>query len=159
MSMRVCFDASAALAFALNDETWHTQAKVCVRQLAARGATLCAPPLFAYECESVIRLRVFKGTLDEIEAQEARACIHALMVAIDYDPADEARAYQIARDYHQPRCYDALYAAYAEARNVELVTTDEPFFEAVNGAKRPKSVPALAFVTLLRGFDAGGHSK
>lgn len=73
------------------------QAKVRVRQLAARGATLCAPPLFAYECASIIRLRVF----------------------------------------------------YAEARGVELITTDKPFFEAANGAKRPKSAPALTFVTLL----------
>lgn len=62
---QVCFDASAALAFALPDEPQHAQAVAIVKAFAAQGTTLCAPALFAYECNSVIRLRLWKKSLTE----------------------------------------------------------------------------------------------
>ena len=60
---QVCFDASAALAFALPDEPLHAKAVAIVWALAVQGTTLCAPAMFAYECDSVIRLRLWKGSL------------------------------------------------------------------------------------------------
>lgn len=146
----VCFDASMALAFALQDEPLHPQAKVLVGALAKQNATLCAPALFAYEVDSVLRLRVYKGAMSEADAAQARAFVDALAVQIEYDASDRNRAFQIARAYDQPRCYDAAYAAHAEARGVELLTTDVPFFEAVNGSKKPKTAPPMAFVKLLK---------
>lgn len=146
---RTVFDASAALAFALQDEPKHAAAVAMVRALAAQDVTLCAPALFAYEVDSVIRLRVWKGTMNEADAAAARAIVDALAVEIEYDGSDRARAFQIARDYEQPRVYDASYAAHAQARGLDLITTDKPFFEAVNGPKRPKAAPPLAFVKLL----------
>jgi predicted nucleic acid-binding protein len=146
---QICFDASAALAFALPDEPLHSQAVALVLAFAAQGTTLCAPAMFAYECDSVIRLRLWKGTLTDEEANTARAAIGALPILIEYDEADRDRAFEIAIEYDQPRCYDAAYAAHAEARGVELVTTDAPFFEAVNGSKKPKKATALTFVKLL----------
>ena len=71
-------------------------------------------------------------------------------ITIEYDEADRDRAFAIAQQYDQPRCYDAAYAAHAEARGVEMVTTDAPFFEAVNGSKKPKKASALTFVKLLK---------
>jgi len=146
---RVCFDASAALAFVLPDEPLHAQAVAHLTALAAQGVTIYTPAMFAYECDSVIRLRVWKGALTLPQAQTARAALDALPLVIEYDPNDRARAFQIALDYDQPRVYDASYAAHAQARDVELVTTDLPFFEAVNGAKKPKNLPALLFVKML----------
>ena len=148
---RVCFDASAALAFALHDEPLHAQAVALVGALAAQNITLCAPALFVYECDSIIRLRVFKGAYSEAQAKEARAIVAALAVAIEADNtlSEADRAFEIARDYAQPRVYDATYAAFAGARGLDLVTTDKPFFEAVNGQKKPKAAPPLAFVKLL----------
>ncbi len=148
-SDRVCLDASVALAFVLEDEPLHEQAKQLIRQWAAQNVTLCAPAMFAYECDSIIRLRVYKKALTLQKAEEARAFLDALGITIEYDASDRTRAYQIATDYDQPRAYDAAYAAHAEARGVELVTTDAPFFEAVNGAKKPKKAAALTFVKLL----------
>lgn len=149
--MKVCLDASAALAFALRDEPLHAQAKVLIANLVGQGVSLYAPQLFAYECDSIIRLRVYKGAYSEAEAQEARALIAALGVAIEGGGAAEAdRAFEIARDYDQARVYDATYAAFAQLAGVELHTTDAPFFDAVNGAKRPKAAAPLAFVKLLR---------
>ena len=147
--MKVCFDASAALAFALQDEAQHGGAVALVRALVAQDATICAPALFAYECDSVLRLRVWKGEMTETEAAEARHFIDALGVEIEYNAADRDRAREIARQYDQPHTCDAAYAAHAEARGVEMITTDKPFYEAVNGKKKPKAAPALPWVKLL----------
>jgi len=147
---RVCFDASAAIAFALENEARHENAVALVRVLAECGVTLCAPAMFSYECDSVLRLHEWKGDLSGAEADEARAVIAKLNVQIEYDPRDHRRAVEISRQYDQPRAYDAAYAAHAEARGIELVTIDEPFYEALNGAKKPKSAPALTWVRLLK---------
>lgn len=146
----VCFDASMALAFALQDEPLHASAMAVVGALAKQNAQLCAPALFAYEVDSVLRLRVYKGALSEADAAQAQAVVNALSVQIEYDARNRNRAFQIARAYDQPRVYDASYAAHAEARGVELLTTDVPFFEAVNGSKKPKTAPSLPFVKLLK---------
>ncbi len=130
---RVCFDASAACAFALNDEPYHAQAIALVSDLAQRNARIIAPPLFLCECDSVIRLRIFKGALNREGASQAREIIALLAVAID-DAAIYDRAFEIACLYNQPRTYDATYAALAEARGVELWTADERFYNAVGGA-------------------------
>lgn len=146
---RICIDASAALAFALQDDPKHLEAVAWVAALDAQGCALCAPALFVYECDSVLRLRMWKGDLDARTVAEARVLIDALRVEIEFDESDRDRAFQIAQDYHQPRAYDAAYAAHAEARGLELVTNDAPFFEAVSGSKRPKTAPALKWVKLL----------
>jgi predicted nucleic acid-binding protein len=133
LSERVCFDASTACAFALNDEPYHAQAIALVSELAKREARIIAPALFLCECDSVIRLRIFKGALNGEEATQAREIIALLAVAID-DVAIYDRAFEIACLYNQPRTYDSTYAALAESRGVELWTADERFYNAVSGA-------------------------
>lgn len=145
----VCLDASAALAFVLPDEPLHAQAVALFKTLSQNGITFYAPAMFPSECDSVIRLRVWKGTLTTSQAQTARAILDALPLLVEYDAADCSRAFQIALDYDQPRVYDASYAAHAQSRGLELLTTDAPFFEAVNGSKKPKTQPPLGFVKLL----------
>lgn len=145
----ICLDASTVLAFVLPDEPLLDKAAALMKNLASQNIPICAPALFAYECNSVIRLRLYKGSVSEIEAQNARAVVTALPIELEYDAAIEDRAFQIACDYNQPRAYDAAYAAYAESRGVDLITADHPFFEAVNGSKRPRHTPGLSFVKLL----------
>lgn len=145
--MRAVMDASAALTFALDDEKHHAQAVALVAALVKRGLRLCAPSIFAYECDSVIRRRVHLGTLTPDAAKEARELIAALGVEIVYDPASRERAYQIAEQYDQPRVYDAAYAAFAEARGLELWTDDERFYNAVTTGKKP-----LGFVKFVGNY-------
>jgi len=150
LSRLVCVDASLVLAFVLEDEPLHREAKAFIRRLSSAGATLCAPPLFVYECESIIRLQVFKGALSQDQAQEVRSLVKALEVEIEFSFPDSDRTFEIATLYGQPRSYDAAYAAHAEARGIDFVTIDAPFFEAVNGEKRPKTATPLSYVKLLR---------
>jgi predicted nucleic acid-binding protein len=117
----------------LNDEPYHAQALALVAALAQREAQIIAPPFFLCECDSVIRLRIFKGVLNVTEATHAREIIAALAVVID-DAAIYDRAFEIACLYNQPRTYDSTYAALAQARGVELWTADERFYNSVSGA-------------------------
>jgi predicted nucleic acid-binding protein len=143
---QVCFDASAACAFALNDEPCHTQVLALVADLAGKQTQIIAPSLFLCECDSVIRLRVYKGALNDEEASQARRFVAALAVVID-DAMIYDRAFEIARIYNQPRTYDATYAALAELRGVELWTADKRFYNSVTSAKKP-----LEFVKFVENF-------
>lgn len=145
----LCFDASAALSLVFADDPLHDAAREFVATLDA-GIQICSPAMFAYEVDSAIRLRVWNRRLTSAEAQTARIAIAALQVIIKYDARDRDRAFEIAQLYDQPRAYDASYAAHAEARGVELITADAPFYEAVNGNKKPKNAPALSWVKLLQ---------
>ena len=147
--LKICTDASFALAAVLQDDHNHAAALKLLAELSAQNALLCAPALFVYECDSVIRLRVHQHKMTDEEAEEARALIDALQVEIEFDRADRERAFEIATIYDQPRAYDAAYAAHAQARDLDLITADRPFFEALNGDKLPEGAPALSFVTLL----------
>lgn len=146
---QICLDASVVLAAVLPNEPQHNLAVALLKKLASQKATLCAPAMFIYECDSVIRLRLYQGDLSYSEAQDARAAIAVMAVCFEFNSRESERAFQIACDYNQPRAYDAAYAAYAESRGVDLITADRPFFEAVNGSKRPRTKSPLPFVKLL----------
>ena len=143
---QVCFDASAACAFALDDEPYHPQALALVAALAKREARIIAPPIFLCECDSTIRMRVYKGALNEGEADQARQFSAALAVAIDHAMIYD-RAVEIARIYNQPRTYDATYAALAELRGVELWTVDKRFYNAAQST--------LPFVRFIGNYGHG----
>jgi predicted nucleic acid-binding protein len=140
------FDASAAIAFALDDEPLHTQAVALVAALLKQNTVLCAPPLFENEADSVIRRRAHQGTLTNAEADTARRIIAALGISIAYDAATAERAYAIAVQYNQPRAYDATYAAFAEARGLDLWTADERFYNSVNGSNAKNGLAFVRFI-------------
>ena len=143
----VVLDASAALAFALKDEKHHPHAVALVADLLKRELRFCAPSIFAYECDSVIRRRAHLATLTPKEAREARELMAVLGVEIAYDPECRESAYSMAERYDQPRVYDAIYAAFAEARGLELWTDDERFYNAVTTGKNP-----IGFVKFLGSY-------
>lgn len=58
------------------------------------------------------------------------------------------RAREIARQFHQERIYDSLYAALAELYNCEFWTADRSFFEAV--------APGLVYVKYLPDYRGQG---
>jgi len=62
-------------------------------------------------------------------------------VRIEHDATILDRAYEIATSYGQPRTYDASYAAFAEARGLDLWTADKRFYNAVAAA-----LPFVKFV-------------
>jgi predicted nucleic acid-binding protein len=149
---QIVIDASVAVAFALNDEPHYAKAVALIENFAARGVILCAPAIFDYECESVIRRRVFLKTLSPDDAEEVRAIVAALAVDVTHDHGILARAYQIATVHGQPRTYDASYAAFAEARGLELWTDDQRFYNAVKNG-----LPFVKYVGHLRSIQRGNY--
>ena len=130
----VTMDASGVAAFDLPDEKHYARAQRLIRDLAQQNARLMAPPLFESEADSIIRRRVYLGTLTPHAGQSALALMDALQVEIIYDPAIRQRARELAERFNQVRVYDSTYTALADLRGVELWTADERFYNSVSGA-------------------------
>ncbi len=127
-------DASVGLKWVLRGETWQQKARLLLRDSLAARYTLIAPPLFAYETESVIQYRWHNGLLTTEEADAAVTRLSALGVRLETHPAMVTRAREIARQFQQERIYDSLYAALAELRGCEFWTADRRFYEAVSAS-------------------------
>ena len=127
----ICIDAAVALAAVIHNDPDHTVALNYLANLAAENITLCAPALFRYECDAVIRLQVYRGTLNGAQATTALSLIDALGVVLEFDVSNSDRTYEIATEYIQPRAYDAAYAAHAESRGIDFVTIDSPYGDGI----------------------------
>jgi len=129
-----CVDASIAIKWVVRGEAWRKKARRFLFDSLAAGITLIAPPLFAYETESVLQERLHSGKLTLAETDTALARLAAIGVQIVMHPAMIRRAREIARQFNQPRIYDSLYAALADLRGCEFWTADKTFYDAVKAA-------------------------
>jgi predicted nucleic acid-binding protein len=136
-----CVDASVAIKWVVRSETWRKKARRFLLESLQNGYTLIAPPLFAYETESVLQGRLQAQTMSAVAVDEALTRLAAVRVQLVTHPDMVPRARAIARQFDQPRIYDSLYAALAELRDCEFWTADKRFYDAVT--------PSLAFVKYL----------
>jgi predicted nucleic acid-binding protein len=103
-----------------------------LRDSQTAGFTLIGPPLLIYETESVLQTFLETGTLPLSQVDAALAKFAAIPVQLHEHPNRVRRAREIARQFHQPKIYDSLYAALAELRACEFWTADRKFSDAVN---------------------------
>ena len=61
----VVFDACTALSSAFQNETYHQRVMTLIADLAKENVIIYAPSIFAYECDSVVRLKVHTGKVGE----------------------------------------------------------------------------------------------
>jgi len=139
-----CVDASVAVKWVLSNESWRKKARQFLVDSATANVSLIAPPLFEYETESVIQACLWSGALSPTEADTALARLANVGVQIVSHPDMVSRAREIARQNHQERIYDSLYAALAELRGCDFWTADRAFYDAVR--------PALPFVHYLADY-------
>lgn len=125
-------DASGTAAFAIDDERYHVQAQQVIADLDRQGARLIAPPLWECEVDSILRRRVYLGTLQLEAAIAARRVINALRVEIIQDQRVRDQAWQMAERFNQIRVYDCTYAALAHWHQCNLWTADERFYNSVH---------------------------
>src|SRR5436309_4438607 len=104
-----CVDASVAVKWVLKGEPWRKIARRFLVDSLAAGFTLIAPPLFEYEVESIFQGRLHSGILTIAEVDTALTQLAAVGVQIVTHPGMVPRARGIARQFNQPRIYDALY--------------------------------------------------
>lgn len=134
-------DASLALKWVVKYEPFRRQAFQLLREARAQGITLIGPPLLEYEIESALHRRLHHGQTSTEAVDVSLKAYYAVGVQVASHPVMVRRARELARQFHQERIYDSLYAALAELRGCPLWTADKSFYEAVR--------PGLSFVRYL----------
>ncbi len=132
---RVCVDASLALAWLFVD-IHSEQADGLWRQWRDEAMELVAPPLFHAEVSSSLRKSVyFKRILPE-EGERLFAVYSEIPVRIVEGQEMYLLAWQLARQFDLPVCYDMQYLAVAEMEDCELWTLDRRLVNAVHGKNK-----------------------
>lgn len=136
---RVCVDANLALAWLLGIEQ-DDNADALRREWHENGVELIGPKLFHAEVTSVLRGEVFFKRLSPEEGEEVFSIyLDIPMMTID-SPEIYIRAWQLAKEFNLPVCYDMQYLAVAELADCELWTFDRRLVNAARSNKRVKWV-------------------
>lgn len=133
MSRLICVDASFVLKLVL-DEPESEQVEALWSAWLAQGVTLIAPCHLAFEVTSVIRNHVYRREISTQAGQSAFEAFLAQEIELRHPGDLEARAWELAQQYHRPTAYDASYLALAESAGCELWTADGRLVKAVDGA-------------------------
>ena len=126
-----CVDTSVAIKWVVRGEPWRVKARKFLRDSLAAGFDFIAPPLFEYETESVLQGLLESKTLTLAQTDTALNRLSRIGVQHLTHPDLVKRARGIARQFHQSRIYDSLFAALAELRGCEFWTADKQFYDAV----------------------------
>ncbi|MBI2830234.1 MAG: type II toxin-antitoxin system VapC family toxin [Chloroflexi bacterium] len=139
-SSSACVDASLALAWLFFEEH-REQADALLKDWAEDGVELVAPPMFHAEVTSAIRKNVhFKRILPQEEDGLFNA-YSDLPIRIIGTPEVYQRAWELAKKFDLPVCYDMQYIAVAELEDCELWTLDKRLVTSLHGkTKRVKWV-------------------
>ncbi len=126
----VCVDASFALKLVLIEpdtprvlETWG--------RWETDRFTIIAPWLWRFECDSVLRRKVWQRLIHEDHAREARLALRRRNVRLVHPQRVMDRAWELATEFGRPTIYDMVYVATAELRGCELWTADQRLINAV----------------------------
>lgn len=139
-------DASVAIKWVVKGEPFRNKARQLLREARAKGIALIGPPLLEYEVESALQRRLhYNRTTTEAVDASLRA-FYAVSIRIVTHPDMVQRAREIARQFHQERIYDSLYAALADLRDCQFWTADKIFYDAVRSG--------LSFVQYLPDFSS-----
>ncbi len=136
----VCVDASIAIAW-LSYERHTATANALRREWREKGVQMVGPPLFHAEVTSTLRKQVyFKRILPE-EGEEAFSICLEIPIRIIDEPEMYRLAWELAKEFNLPVCYDMQYLAVAELQDCELWTADKRLANSLKGkAKRVRWV-------------------
>ena len=127
---QVCVDASLVVARLLSDEqSQHIEAlwtRWQREQIVPFG-----PPLLYAEVPSVLRHAVFLRRLTSEQGELAFGIFCDMGIAISERTDLHRAAWELAKVHHQPRVYDCIYLAAAQAEGCDLWTGDRRLVNAV----------------------------
>lgn len=128
----VCVDASFALKLVLLEPE-----RERVRELWAGWLhdidTVIAPGLWLFETHAVLRRKVARGELADLEAREGWRILRRQGIQTVHPRGLFDRAWIIASELSRPTTYDAVYVAAAELHRCELWTADRRLANAAAG--------------------------
>ncbi|MBI2832293.1 MAG: type II toxin-antitoxin system VapC family toxin [Chloroflexi bacterium] len=131
-STNVCVDSSVALAWLLITQQ-NDKADALRKEWRESGVQLLGPPLFRAEVESVLRQNVFFKKILPEDGEEAFSIFLAIPIKIIDTPAMYRKAWELAKKFNLPVCYDTQYLAVAELEDCEFWTADRRFFNSLGG--------------------------
>lgn len=143
-SNSVCVDASLAVAW-LSYERHTAIANALRREWREKGVQMVGPPLFHAEVTSTLRKQVYLKRILPEEGEEAFSIYLEIPIKVIDEPALYRLAWQLAREFNLPVCYDMYYLAVAELQDCELWTADGRLARSLYGkVKRIKWVGEFA---------------
>ncbi len=139
-SNSVCVDASLAIAW-LSWEENTPVANALRYEWRQHSVQMVGPALFHAEVTSAIRKHVyFKRILPE-EGEEAFSIYLDIPIKIIDGQEVYRKAWQLAKEFNLPVCYDMQYLAVAELEDCELWTVDRKLVNSLSSqTKRLKWV-------------------
>ena len=129
----VCVDASLVVLLLLPDDRTATAERLW-DGWAHRGTTPFGPPLLYAEVPSVIRGAVHGGRMTPQEGERAFRTFCRLGIGVSTNPELHVAAWELAVRHRQPKAYDTMYVAAAQAAGCDLWTADR---RLVNGVRLP----------------------
>jgi predicted nucleic acid-binding protein len=129
---QVCVDASLALQWLIPAQQ-SLAAELLLEHWNKENIDLIAPPLFHPEVTSTIRLNVFYKKLTHEEGEKAFAGFFDLNTKTINHPQLCRKAWELAKQYNQPRTYDMQYLALAELEDCELWSADLRLVNSLQG--------------------------
>ncbi len=139
-------DASVAIKWVVTGEPFRNKARQLLREARSKGIALIGPPLLEYEVESTLQRRLYSSRTTAEAVDASLRAFYAVGVRVVTHPDMVQRAREVARQFHQERIYDSLYAALAELRGCQFWTADKVFYDAVRSG--------LPFVKYLPDFSS-----
>ena len=138
-SGRVCVDASLALAWLLASQA-NQSANALRQEWYKNDVELIGPPMFHAEVISVLRGEVFFKRMLPEEGEEVFSIYLDIPIRTIDTPEIYLIAWQLAKEFNLPVCYDMQYLAVAELEGCDFWTLDRKLVNAVRGNKKVKWV-------------------
>ena len=134
-SDRVCVDASVAVAW-LTLEEYTQNANALRLEWRENQVDMVCPGLFHVEVASAIRKQVYLKNLLPDEGEEAFALSLEIPLSVIDGAEVQRKAWELAKHFNLPVCYDMQYLAVAEMEDCELWTADRRLVNVTRGKSR-----------------------
>ncbi len=128
----VCVDASIAVAW-LSWEEYTPIANALRQEWREKGVQMVGPPLFHAEVTSTLRQQVYFKRILPDEGEEAFSIYLDIPIRIIDEPEVYQKAWELAKEFNLPVCYDMQYLAVAELQDCELWTADKRLADSLKG--------------------------
>jgi predicted nucleic acid-binding protein len=128
---QVAIDASFLLKLFLAEDS-SDQVEHQWRSWVEDSIEVIAPTLIVFEASSVLRNKVFRGILDEVDASEMMEKIRNLELSLIYAKEFMEVAWEIGKTLKAPNLYDSYYLAVAKFFGVPFWTADEKLYKSAH---------------------------